>query len=109
MIGMTHEQAVRLFQQRFGGDVYVLERNLDRWRPLWRWRVSSRAAAEFLRAILPWLIVKRQQALVGLELADRIAVLPTNQPHSADEVAAREAIRLRLVALNKKGPFSPTG
>lgn len=42
-------------------------------KPCWRWDASNREAAHILQQLLPYLIVKREQVLVGLRFAGLIA------------------------------------
>jgi LAGLIDADG DNA endonuclease family protein len=54
---------------RFGGSVHHYERSkkMKNRQDAWLWNMSSKRAAEFLRAILPFLVVKKAQAEVVLE------------------------------------------
>ncbi|MGV1985619.1 LAGLIDADG family homing endonuclease [Agrobacterium sp. 22-221-1] len=55
-------------QKRWGGNVTgACRRATDR---CFRWRMSSTGAAVFLTAMLPYLLVKRERALLALEMRD---------------------------------------
>jgi len=49
-----------------GGRVYCSSR-ANRHRPMYQWTIHSVQAAEFLRLMLPYLRIKRDQALLALD------------------------------------------
>jgi len=67
-VAMTVEGVPRLLQRLFGGSVYQRQdKRSDGYRkPSWRWSVVNRQAEAVLRAIYPWLIVKRPNADICL-------------------------------------------
>ena len=70
-------------------------------RPCWQWRILSNQAIPFLKNILPYLICKKEQAIIAIEFQEK------RQGHSRsgckrlpDEVIAeREICRTNLRAL----------
>lgn len=54
----TDEELVRWFAARWGGSVSE-HRAVGRRRRYWRWRISSKQAAIFLRAIRPYVVSAR--------------------------------------------------
>lgn len=74
-IAMTYEPVIRLLYERYGGVLQgddCFRRKNPANRTIWRWSVSSRIAAPFLREIEPFVIVKREQVTLALELQDHI-------------------------------------
>lgn len=69
-IGMTFKPVIDLLQQTYGGSLHVnrhSERNANH-RDQFGWIVASQTAATFLRRVLPYLIVKRDEAEIALEV-----------------------------------------
>lgn len=94
---MCHEDIVHSLHRRFGGDIRRETKRQAHFKTCWRWRVSGRRAAAFLEEIGPYLIVKREQARVGLEFfreKKRYKTLPDEEVHK------RESYRRRMWELN---------
>jgi hypothetical protein len=91
-------------QCHFGGRVNQNHReNADRnYKDAWKWLLLARHAAAFLEAIRPYLIVKAHQARVALELRDLVGAGRAT-PVTPELFARREALRLELKALNRRG------
>lgn len=96
---------LREFKDRFGGNVFAQATHLHRrWTPTFRWHVNCENAARFLEAILDKLVVKRHDAEIGLEFQRLIREANETRGFnrrgglSSDELAARESVRLKLVA-----------
>jgi|ERR1700682_1805473 len=73
-IGMTCPHAVLKLRKRFGGGIYVNhhEKRNPKHRPEFCWFLSSAAASRFLRAIRPYVIVKKDEVETALTLQDHI-------------------------------------
>lgn len=59
-IGMQHKAAIDLFQKTFGGSTVLNSSSV--WRITW----SCHKAGEVLKQLVPFLLVKRSQAIVAL-------------------------------------------
>jgi hypothetical protein len=57
-----------MLKERFGGSLYMTKPSAARGRPLYSWAATDQRAIECLRALLPFLRIKRDQALNCLEL-----------------------------------------
>jgi hypothetical protein len=79
------------------------------WKDAWNWQVTGRNAETLLRAVLPWLRIKRQQAELCLELRDLGRHAWSGRGGLDPElVAAREAIAQQVNDLNQRGvPVHP--
>jgi hypothetical protein len=107
-----------LLKEYFGGSYAVYKPGTPRSKPIYRWQVTDKQAVELIRTILPFLTIKRRQALVALELR-RLKELPkvasgsftmTNRwgaeivmPRcvvSPEVMAAKEALFLEIKQLN---------
>jgi len=64
-ISMTDERMMMQFQEWFyGGCQY---RTRPRAKDYWMWVVVARGARDFLTKVEPYLVIKKPQALVGIE------------------------------------------
>ena len=72
-------------------------------RPIWVWRVYHKTAKLFLEAILPYLIVKKLQAELLIELENGIPKRGFQRRLTDKEVERRRKIKDKICALN--GPF----
>jgi hypothetical protein len=66
----TNTTLMKWLVQHFGGVYYPQDgksRN-PKWKPSFRWRVKGRKnEEEFLLGVLPYLVIKREQAILALE------------------------------------------
>jgi hypothetical protein len=115
---LTSPSPLKLLIREYGGKIYakrVPEEARDKpWAPQWLWRCPSSSCERFLRDVLPYLRMKRPQALILLELAERMKH-PLRQkrvgrggsaPLTAEELSARRELRHRVRVLNTKGIYS---
>lgn len=58
----------RLLQEQFGGALYITKPYSKNGRHLYSWQITDQKAVTCLKALLPYLRVKRPQALNCLEL-----------------------------------------
>lgn len=61
--GVTGEYVLKNLQQKYGGSVYSQIK--PKHKVMWKWNISAKKAALFLRDIEPVLIIKRSQAITG--------------------------------------------
>lgn len=110
-----------MLHTRFGGSINVHGHNDPKRRAAWKWMAKSQLAATFLRCIQPFLVIKRDECDIALELQERFTKYQHrssgsyrggNQPMSSEEFDAREALihRLRTHPNRRYDPryFSPT-
>jgi hypothetical protein len=109
----THEGLMKWLHQTYGGYVWAYKRpnpaTPNRSRS-WKWSAMSNQAAFLLKAMLPYLIIKHEQALVALEFQTSLFEykrqirgvgrgrrgVPALPP---EVIAYRESLRLRLLEL----------
>jgi hypothetical protein len=74
-------------------------------RPCFRATWTTRAAATVLAEVLPFLVVKQEQARCALDLSalNRAWKMKANGL-STDDIAAREALKVEINRLNKEKP-----
>jgi hypothetical protein len=89
-------------QRNFGGNIGLARRKVGaNWKPVYRIQFYGKSAERLIRMVQPYLIAKREQANLYLELRDRIRKYPS--PLSADERAIREELWFRCKQLNHRG------
>ena len=74
-ITMTHLPTIQLFHTQFGGSISRCDsanRRNKNHRIVYTWLVWSNLAANFLRDILPYLITKKEEAILAIEFQDHI-------------------------------------
>lgn len=93
----TNKEALELFKGRFDG-VFWVRKATASWRTTWGWKVQARKAEVALRAMQPWIIVKREEVDVALEFADVCMGWSRRgpKPWTAEERALRESYKQRL-------------
>ncbi len=100
----TNARLIRWIQKRFGGGTRLREWNNGKYKDSWTWSLCGGAEiTAVLTAILPYLVIKQEQAELILEFCtthkSRGGV-----PKLTDEVIQRRAqMKARLSVLNRKG------
>jgi len=103
-VSNTNPIPVAKFQQLFGGSVNERKGNSFRNRAtIYRWNLSCGKASQFLRAILPYLTFKAEQAKLGIAFQETTAHTRRGIIIEAELVAYRESLRLQLRELLKTG------
>lgn len=103
-----------LLKASFGGSLYVTKPSTARGRHLYSWAVTDQQAVTCLRAMMPYLRVKKEQALNCLALRDvkaasMIVKVAVGRGHAgaahrpAELTAAMEAHYLKAKGLNAVG------
>lgn len=101
-IANTDPRMTRWLQSNFGGGVTIENRQNARWKVRYTWCVGARAAEPILRAVLPHLLLKRDQAEIAL--ACRELTYYRGNRRGLSTFPEREALKQRLHVLNRKGP-----
>jgi hypothetical protein len=102
-VTQTSLPCLHLFLERFGGSIQSTENrtpNGRRWAVQHRWLVRNENAIEFLKAILPYLVVKKTQVETALSYPmrspDGRKYGNASNPIPDDVMAARMSIRNML-------------
>ena len=70
-VGNTVKAPLQLIQDIFGGSVRLYARDKkEEHKPVYRYAIGSLPAIKMLTMLLPYLIVKREQAVLGIALND---------------------------------------
>lgn len=100
---VPHTGVLVLLADRYGGKLIKAGAAKPHHRQAFYWRLHGERAAAFLRAVLPWLTVKRERALLALEFHDICQGTPLTRYHRPGE-ALRDDCRTRMALLNSKKP-----
>ena len=63
----TDTRILEWFKTTFGGYIYIQNKPKGARKACWAWQKRDTPAGEFLKSILPYLIYKKDQALVALD------------------------------------------
>jgi hypothetical protein len=99
-IGINHVDPAPLYklQKLFGGSVRHDKKVNGNRKPRYVWTLSTKNAKEFLSALMPYLVNKREVASLGLEFQDTIGA--TGQKVSEDTQLFRALLADRIKYLN---------
>lgn len=103
-VSMTDRRSLELLMCSFGGSVRLV--NKKGARPIWVWRVYHKTAKLFLEAIIPYLVVKKLQAELLIELENGVPGRGVQKRLSDYEVRRRRGIKDRICALNGPSLYS---
>ena len=96
MIASTDEKLIKWLQHNFGGNYYKSSRVSEKWKQAYIWRYLKKKEIEvLLLAVLPYLIIKRKQAILLLEFV--------RLPRYQETPEKREEIYQKMRLLNKRG------
>lgn len=95
MISATqaHPEPIQLLKNIFGGTIDI--RNLPSHKKLAAWRLQGKSASMVLKSLIPYLKVKKTQAIVASEFQDSI-LTRNNRRLSDEELNRRENIKQQL-------------
>jgi hypothetical protein len=117
----TNRSCLLRFCRWYAGDIYqVHEKRRDKlgkkWADAYCWYCPASVVKRFLEDLLPYLCVKRKQALVILEFIAtkngfargryRPGQRGGSAPLTAKEIAHRERLKRRVQCLNTKGQYA---
>ena len=99
---MTDSRPIMLLQSMFGGPVRYKVAKIAHHRPQYVWDVSATRAEVVLKALLPFLIVKKEQAEKGLAI--RALVIGRGKRLSKEREDEGQRLRAEIKVLNARGP-----
>jgi hypothetical protein len=103
-IANTNEEVLQRLQERWGGTRAPLVRKKGH-KQVWRWEVGALQVESFLVQLLPYLIIKRTQAELALQLLETRTVTAPGRgrklPVEVVEKRAKIVSKIRL--LNQRG------
>ena len=76
-IGNTYEDALQFVKSILGGYIYTIKAPMQVYqgaiihrKVYYRWVLCGKGAAEVLALLLPYLIIKKEQAVLGIKLTE---------------------------------------
>ena len=100
-IYQCNEWIVRWFQFSFGGSVSLRKARQRGWKPQWRWSIANRKVLPFLKAIRPYLILKKAEADLAIKFQEA-RVYWGGHGKPIEVLAVEEAQRLLMHQLKDK-------
>jgi hypothetical protein len=71
-IKQVSPEAINILHKTFGGALMLQSPSATKGKPLWYWEITNVKAETFLKAILPYLRIKKKQAENALLLREKI-------------------------------------
>jgi hypothetical protein len=105
-IAGTRREPHDLAASLWGGAVSCYAPSNPRHRPQFQWSRQGAAAADIIRSLEPYLLVKREHAWLALELWEHIELgrdedpFPWFGPHF-DPAAQRDEMRVQMIEINQ--------
>lgn len=101
-LAMTEKAEVvkKALLETFGGNCYAMEFKNKNWARQWQWRINGEEACEFLEKIIPFLILKKPQALLALQMNQ----MRKKSGWHKETRAKAEAMKQKMHLLNMRGP-----
>ena len=96
-------QPLRLLREVFDGYVFSSQPRRPGHRKIWRWRIRSGGAAKCLRALLPFLVIKKVEAEIALRFRQAIDCRKRSTASlSISELRLRERYKQEIEDQRKK-------
>jgi hypothetical protein len=108
-ISNTHKPTIDFVNRRFSGCVYKFKPTMRTRKICWDWRGTNRNAIKFLETVLPYLRIKRSQAILGLRFQKEKNSAHRNGGLSIKTLQYRDKIMKRMQTLKKYGAHSGDG
>lgn len=96
IVRMTTKAPVEFMQSRFSGSLNPGKRGKNRQQ--WSWVVSSQEAAVFLREVMRYLKVKKEEAMIALEFQEFVGGRRPGQRLTDMDVEKMKTLKARLTA-----------
>jgi hypothetical protein len=74
-------------QELFGGNICPMKRYQDHWKDRWQWDLKAAKAERALRAVLPYLVAKRQEADIALQARALIGKVGSTHNPNREQLA----------------------
>jgi fucose 4-O-acetylase-like acetyltransferase len=100
-VGQVDPTPLQLLHGMFGGTIRRIEKANPNHQTIYHWTVGAKAAGAVLATLLPYLVVKREQAIVGIQLQSRMLHQGGNKGLPAAEKEIRQTLVKRLKDLKR--------
>jgi hypothetical protein len=110
MVGHTDLAVLERCSALAGGSICLVRTRSAAWKPSYRWNVRGKGVTPLLEAVLPYLVVKQEQAkiLLILRLSAEVGARLGKSTLSSQEREWRETLKLATNALNHRGSGDPS-
>ena len=106
-VSMTVERPIKALKDTLGGSygpIHWHTRNNN--RTAWRWEIDGNKAAEVLKQVLPYLLVKKEEAVLAIQFQEHLQYLRNKLRHLPEHeqvavMAYRQAMYEAIRALKK--------
>lgn len=97
-VGQVDPRPLRILQAMFGGSVVLRKTSDLARRPMFMWRITGNLAEAAIVAMLPYLVVKREQAEVAVEFREGVRSYVRVGRRVSDQETDRRAALLRRLS-----------
>lgn len=101
MVKNTSKDLIFWLKEKFDGGIYFDKRRNEKWRDTWVWYIDSGKTANILKKVLPYLIIKKQQAKLAIKFQNTKKYKGTSIPEKIKE--QRKKFYDLMKQLNKRG------
>jgi len=103
MVNMTDPIGPICFYKVAGGSLKQIKSPIQNRKPQWAWRITGVRAARFLRGVMQYLKIKRDQAILAIEFQESVTSRKKKQL-DVEEIARRDRYYKAMMNL-KKNPI----
>lgn len=104
-VSNTNEKLIDWLQQRFGGFKAIVNAEREGCKRLWKWRSTTSVVLEIVKQLLPYLVLKQEQAELVIEFCElqRKYDQRPGKRQDGDALREYEALWERGKTLNRRG------
>lgn len=95
------------FLEKFDGSINSYWDKNPKHKTLYNWGIGGIHAANLLKEIYPYLLLKKEQAKIALEFQDGFKYFRSFQKLPKEEIEKRENLVIKMKLLNLKGRGEP--
>lgn len=97
----TNFDILKQFEDKFRGKVYERKNKNAKWNKAYVWSLTARQANKFLRAVYPYLILKKEQARLAIEFQELLLKRSKGPvPLNEEDIKKRIEYKNRVSILN---------
>jgi tyrosyl-tRNA synthetase len=102
-IGHTDKDVINQIQDKIGGSVYFDKSENIHRKDAYRWCVASTKTYNFIVKMLPYLVLKKQQAEIAIKFQESIRQCWSGNGLSESEITFKEQCYNEMKKLNQRG------
>ena len=96
----TNRKVIDYIHSFFNGDVIVYDKG--RYKTCYNLRFADGKGAKFLKSVLPYLIIKKEQAKLGIEFQEKVIRKIRNKCLTKRDLTLRKKYKEKISKLNNK-------